>query len=207
MAEMGTTEDVRQRIQRLNCGGEAERQQARKELIAVAAERMRELAARMLLGFPRVTESSGDLLSEAYVRLERALQDPGVQERLRTPADFYGLAALQIRRQLIDLARAADRHAAQLPPPAGGTSASGAQRAEPADPGAGPSTLARHAELYEAVSELPELERVALEMVWFSGLSKVEAAEVLGVDESTVRRRLLAAQEKLYDRFGGESPV
>src|SRR5262245_35464825 len=57
----------------------------------------------MLKGYPNVRrwEQTDDVLQNAVIRLHRALQQLTVQ----TPLDFFRLAALNIRRELLDLAR------------------------------------------------------------------------------------------------------
>ena len=57
----------------------------------------------MLKSFPSVSRWSqtDDVLQNAIVRLHRSLADV----KPENPAMFYGLAATQIRRELIDLAR------------------------------------------------------------------------------------------------------
>src|SRR6476646_8282920 len=79
-------------------------------LIRRTAERLERLARKMLGSFPavRAREQTGDVLQSALIRLTRALGEV-------TPAsvrDYYRLAAEQLRRELLDLAR---RHR----PPAG----------------------------------------------------------------------------------------
>jgi RNA polymerase sigma-70 factor (ECF subfamily) len=199
---MDTTRFVQACIVRLNRGDEAERKASRDDLITAASGRLRHMAGQMLRDYPNVAVESGDLLAEAYLRLERALQAPGVLERMQTAADFFRLAACQIRRELLDLATAAQRRLVTLADEA--TSATGPRRADPAH---GPATLARRAEFFRAIDQLPEEERTAFELIWVQGLTKVEAAAALGVSEAAIRRRLLKAQTRLYDLFDGEPPI
>src|SRR5438309_5370437 len=76
---------------------------ARDELLGHACERLRRLTRKMLKGFARVKrwELTDDVLQNAMLRLWTALG----QVTPRTARDLYTLAALQIRRELIDLAR------------------------------------------------------------------------------------------------------
>jgi DNA-directed RNA polymerase specialized sigma24 family protein len=78
-------------------------EQARNRLVAHACERLRRLTSRMLQGYPGVRrwEETDDVLQNALLRLCRALEGT-TPESVR---HFYNLAALQIRRELIDLAR------------------------------------------------------------------------------------------------------
>src|SRR4051794_19817952 len=79
---------------------------AREALLNCAAERLTRLARKMLKGYPGVArwEQTGDVLQNALIRLDRALTAVAPP----TARDFFRLAAAQIRRELIDLAR---RHA------------------------------------------------------------------------------------------------
>src|SRR5260370_18816818 len=73
------------------------------ELICRTGDRLERLAHNMLLGFPtvRALEQTGDVLQSALVRLTRSLREV----RPPTPADFFPLAAVQIRRELLHLVR------------------------------------------------------------------------------------------------------
>lgn len=204
--ETQTTQFVQSCITKLSSGDPGERKAARDEMIGAAAARLRIMAGRMLRDYPAVAEESGDLLAEAYLRLERALQAEGVLEQMRTAEDFFKLAACQIRRELIDLARGSHRRAQRIVSSSGSTSVSGMTPPQHQDSAQGPATLAQRAEFFHAVEQLPDDERTAFELVWIDGLSKVEAAAALGVTEAAIRRRLLKAQGKLFDLFGGEPP-
>ena len=78
-------------------------QTARRRLVEHACERLRGLARKMLRRYPKVRrwEETDDVFVEAVTRLHRALET--VQPE--SPKHFYNLAATQIRRVLIDLAR------------------------------------------------------------------------------------------------------
>src|SRR6476620_8714257 len=76
---------------------------ARDELIRRCSHRLELLTRKMLKTYPTVRrwEETGDVFQNAAVRLVRALNAV-------TPTntrEFFGLAAEQIRRELIDLAR------------------------------------------------------------------------------------------------------
>jgi RNA polymerase sigma-70 factor (ECF subfamily) len=47
------------------------------------------------------------------------------------------------------------------------------------------------------VEALPEPERAAFDLLWYQGLTQEEAAQVLGVSISTVKRRWLDARLSL----------
>src|SRR5262245_17706543 len=96
---MGQTTDAQELLDRHRAGDRA----ARESLIALAERRFVALARTMLRRYPHVRrwEETDDLLQAALVRLHQSLAD--VQpESVR---HFDNLAATQIRRELIDLAR------------------------------------------------------------------------------------------------------
>jgi DNA-directed RNA polymerase specialized sigma24 family protein len=76
---------------------------ARAALLESAADRLVRLAHKMLKGFPRVRrwEQTDDVLQNAILRLHRALETTAPQ----SVRSFFNLATVQIRRELIDLAR------------------------------------------------------------------------------------------------------
>lgn len=190
---MSTSPSVRlqQWLDRMNAGDP----RGRDELIAHACDRLRGLARRMLRGqFARVGHfhETDDVLQNAVLRLCRALQDPGV--RVDAVVDFLRLAALQIRRELIDLARrhyGPGRPRLAPPPPAG---AAPAAAAEPADGADSPERLGDWSDFHAQVEALPEEERAVFELLWYQELSQAEAAALLGVSVPTVKRRWLSAR-------------
>ncbi len=76
---------------------------ALNDLLLQAADRLEKLARSMLSDFTRVRrwEETADIVQNASVRLFRAFQTT----RPTDVRGFFALAALQIRRELIDLAR------------------------------------------------------------------------------------------------------
>jgi RNA polymerase sigma-70 factor (ECF subfamily) len=194
-----TTRRLQGCLDRLRAGEPA----ARNELLAVAAERLRRLAGKMLKAEGRLPrwEESGDVCQNAVLRLCRALES----ERPGTPREFFRLAALQVRRELIDLARrhygprgAAAHHESRPPQQGAGP--------DPADVRDEPSAVAAWGEFHEKAGELPDEEREAFDLVYYQGLSHAEAAALLGLSARTVQRRWQAACVSLYDRLGGALP-
>jgi RNA polymerase sigma-70 factor (ECF subfamily) len=200
----GTTVRLQRCLDRLRAGDQA----ARNELLGAASERLERLARKMLRadGRLRRREQTEDVFQSAALRLCRALQSV-------TPAslrEFFRLAALQVRRELTDLARhhygppGAARHASQLPEDDPGSE--GGARAAAVDPADGPSALAIWSELHELAGELPEEEREAFDLVYYQGLSHAEAAALLGVSTKTIQRRWQRACLTLHGWMGGELP-
>jgi hypothetical protein len=103
------------------------------------------------------------------------------------------LAACQVRRELIDLARQYSRHQEQLP-----------VLAEPADDSGDPVALARWGEIHQFIAELPDDVREPFDLIFYQGLTQLEAAEVLGVSLRTLKRRWQEARLRLMDWLGGD---
>lgn len=58
--------------------------------------------------------------------------------------------------------------------------------------------------LEDAIQELPERQKIALNLCFYEGLSNKEAAEVLGVGVKAVESLLMRAKKALKDKFGFE---
>jgi RNA polymerase sigma-70 factor (ECF subfamily) len=179
---------------------------ARDALLGCAGERLRRLAQRMLRTYPRVRrwEQTDDVLQSALLRLYRTLRDVPP----RGAADFLRLAALNLRRELLDLTkhysgpRGHGAHHRTADPDAAQGDAGHPPARESADPG----RLAAWAEFHEHAGRLPAEEREVFDLIWYQGLSQGEAARLLGVHERTVKRRWQAARLKLYEALHGELP-
>lgn len=196
------------RLQGLLDAAAAGDEQAYAELMAVAAARLRKLTGKMLWAYPQLRrwEQTDDIFQEASLRLYRSLNDC----RPDSVRDFLGLAALQIRRTLIDLCRhhfgpmsAAANHDHVI----GG----GPDETQVADNVAaasgGPSSLDAWADFHDAVSELPNKAREVFHLVWYAGLPQAEIAQVLGISVPTVQRRWYQARHHLFTRLHGHSPL
>lgn len=191
-------------LERLAAGDAA----AREDLIAWATERMREIAHRMLRTFPVVRrwEETDDVVQNAALRLDRAL-------RHTVPLDargLIGLAATQVRRELLDLAK---KH--RGPESYGANHETNYQRVdgearakvddavafgEPRD------KLERWTRLHEMAAGLPEEEREVFHMCWYLGLKQEEIARLLDCSVRTVKRRWESAKEQLAAAMPGERP-
>jgi RNA polymerase sigma-70 factor (ECF subfamily) len=170
---------------------------ARGGLLTAASDRLRRLASRMFERSDKLRrwEDVDDLLQNSLIRLHRALKE--VQPP--TVLDFFRFASLQIRRELIDLARC---HFG-----AEGVGANHASRPlghdlEPAPTGPqdltlDPSRLALWTEFHEQIEKLPSDEREVFELVWYQGLTQDEAALLLGVSARTLQRRWQSACRRL----------
>ncbi|MBV8231870.1 MAG: sigma-70 family RNA polymerase sigma factor [Planctomycetaceae bacterium] len=180
---------------------------ARDALLACAIDRLERLTRKMLKDFPGVHrwEQTDDVLQNAILRLSRALQ------AVIPPSsrDFFRLAAVQIRRELIDLAR---HHSgpqglgANIASNAGVDESARLNPADPADETHDPGRLADWTEFHRQVEALPDEEREVVDLLFYQGLQQAEAAAVLGVSERTVKRRWQSARLALHAALGGRLP-
>ena len=85
----------------------------------------------------------------------------------------------------------------------------GDQAAEgpPAQVEAEAETLLGWAEFHDGVSSLPDDEAEVFGLLWYHELTQEEAADVLGVSLSTLKRRWQSARIRLMEHFDGEPPV
>jgi RNA polymerase sigma-70 factor (ECF subfamily) len=174
---------------------------AREELFRSVGDRLERLARKMLDRFASVRRwaDTGDILQNALVRLLRALREV----RPESMRAFYGLAAEQMRRELLDLARhfAAAARADHPLPNDSQLATSGAVAGE-GDPG----ELELWQHFHQAVRELPAPEREVMSLTYYHGWSQAQIAELFQVDERTIRRRWRAACLQLQTRLNGQFP-
>lgn len=183
---------------------------ARDRLLEHCCERLRVLARRMLRqDYPRVGrwEQTDDVLQRAMLRLYQSLE----AVTLQSGRHFHNLAATQIRRELIELARhyyGPQGHGANYDTdwPADGEGRR-VSKHDPPDSSAEPSSVAQWAEFHQRIDELPTEEREVVDLLFYQDLTQEEAAKVLGVTDRTVRRCWVAVKTKLREAFGGEPPV
>ena len=185
-------------------------EQAADELIARASDRLMRLTSKMLRNYPKLRrwEETDDVFQEAVTRLHRALKDVQVD----SARAFYGLAATQIRRTLIDLARhhfgPHGRHRLHHSDQAvGAADDSGGALKQASGKVDQPESLEEWANFHEAVEKLPEEEREVFEMVWYGDAQQQEIAELLRVSVPTVKRRWRAARIHLHSAIDGPPPV
>ena len=166
-------------------------------------DRLTLLTRRMLGDFQRVRRwaETADVLQNALIRLMGALRDV----KPKSARDFLALATLQIRRELIDLARQYyGPHGIGANFDSQGAQGSPGPPVEKADLSHEPGSLAQWSELHQHIDALPEEEREVVGLVFYQGMSQAEAAEVLNVSLRTVQRRWHAALCKLHRVWHGE---
>jgi RNA polymerase sigma factor (sigma-70 family) len=174
---------------------------ARSEVIEHACERLRRLTRRMLRNYPGVRRwtETDDVLQGAMIRLHRSLS----QVRPETTRLFFGLAATQIRRELIDLAR---HHYGPEGNGANHHTDGGEAVENSLDGRSEPHSLIEWTNFHNQVENLPEEQRNVFDLLWYKGLTQPEAAEVLGISLATLKRRWQLARLLMHDALKGEPP-
>jgi RNA polymerase sigma factor (sigma-70 family) len=194
---MGHTTDLENELKRLEAGNP----ESRRTIIEATCERLRRMAHRMLKKYPGVGRWSDtdDVLQNALIRLHRSL----AVVKPESARKFYGLAAVEVRRELIDLARS------YFGPQGIGTNQD-TNGGKVADEHAGderePHTILEWTEFHEQVGRLPDAEREVFGLIWYDGLTQSEAASVLGVSVATIKRRWQSARLLLKGKMYGERP-
>jgi RNA polymerase sigma-70 factor (ECF subfamily) len=179
-----TTGQMQVWIDQMNAGDAA----ARDRLVGQVCSRLERVSRKIRKDFPRLRakEETGDLSQKGMVRLLRALKEV----KVGNVKEFFRLAALQVRRELLDQARRPDRvkNAGDVDP---------ASLHEAVDPASDPTHLAGWTEFHAKVEALPAQEREVFDLLWYQGLSQAEAAEILAVSVPTVKRRWLSARLRM----------
>ncbi len=175
---------------------------ARALLISHSMDRLRRLAGTMLRDRKSVRrwDDTDDVLQNALVRLNRALQVV-VPE---SPRRFIGLAATQIRRELLDLYRhhyGPEGHGAHHASNVGNDDTQGGvhQSYDSPDKQMSPAV---QASMHEAIEKLPEDLREVFEMTFYQGMTQEEMASVLDVSTKTIKRRWRDARLALQELLG-----
>src|SRR5262245_41391680 len=174
---------------------------AADDLLRMAIARLEKLARRMTRAFPNVrgVADTDDVLQNSLLRFLRTLQNL----RPATTRDFFNLAAVHIRRELLDLARRGrGRRAVPLDP----SDSSNPNAPEPAAPESDGPDTDQWVRFHEAVDQLPIEEREVVGLVFYHGWTQEKIAELFQVDERTIRRRWAAACQHLRESVGRDLP-
>ena len=196
----GTDTELQGLIDLANAGDSA----SREALLDHACDRLLRLTRKIFhsSGDLRRWEETGDVFQNSLLRLHRALSATKVE----SVRHFFNLAALQIRRELIDLARhhfgpegiAHNHHTDQQAPDEAGGSLHG-KAEEPED-------LADWTEFHQRVESLPEDEREIVNLLFYEALTQEDAAQLLAVNVRTVKRRWQSVRLKLHGNQDSEQP-
>ena len=156
--------------------GSATTHRLREDLISHASDRIEILSRKMLRRSSIVVRSNvqtGDVFVGAAMRLMRALKQVSPLD----PRAFFGLVGLQIRRELVDLARHFRRDA---------QSYSFDEPEHERQRFDNPRNLECWTRFHDAVGRLPAEQREVVDLHWYQGLGQEEIASLLKVDKSTI---------------------
>jgi RNA polymerase sigma-70 factor (ECF subfamily) len=159
----------------------------------------------MLDRFPGVRrwDDTDDVFQNAALRLHRAL----TEIRPQAPRDVMLLAAAQVRRELLDLAR---RYAGPHSHAAWHATNLGAKGRDPDAPAfhteraAAPTEgLERWSAFHEAIADLPAEHRELFHLVWYLGIDQRTIAGLLDCSPRTVKARWREAREAVRAALDG----
>jgi RNA polymerase sigma-70 factor (ECF subfamily) len=179
--------------------GDAPAEPVVRALIERAAGRLELLCGTLLVrSYPRLTRPplnlhSEELLSAVVERLLKAMREA----RPGNVRQFFAIANQHMRWELNDLARRLDEQTPAVPIPDG--------LAVMDSTGSQISPVARR--LFQAIEDLPEEEQEVFSLLHVQGLTRGEAAEILGVSVKTVQRRANRAVLLLSQSVGDLRPV
>lgn len=163
---------------------------ARDVLIEHSCERLRVLISHTLNRkepFLRSIESTDDVLQEVLLRLHQALKDVAPA----SPREYAGLAAMEMRREMIDLAR---KHRGPHSYAANTRQAENSELQREAEPiGDDIWTIEDWTSFHEAAEQLGTDHRAVVDLLWYQNCTQQQAAEALGVSRQTLIRRWRAA--------------
>jgi RNA polymerase sigma-70 factor (ECF subfamily) len=195
------TTELLELLRRLRSGDRS----AWDELSQHVGAQLERLARKMLRAFPQLRrwEQTQDVLQNATLRLLTALKtvEPG------SVREFFGLAGVQMRRELLDLhrhyfgPRGMGRHH-QTP---AGCDSSGLEL-QPVDTAPDLKELEEWYEFHKQIEELPCELREVVDLHFYQSLPKADIAELLSVNTRTVQRRWNDALDRLRSIRGGQWP-
>ncbi len=188
-----------QYLERMRAGDRA----GADEFLRRVCGRLERMARRMLRTFPNVGvwADTDDVMQSAMMRLLHTLQAVSPS----STQDFVNLAALHIRRELLDLAR---KFRGRLDPARGAAGEEGGLDPVAAVPDRNSllSDLDQWASFHEEVENLPAAERQVVSLRFYHGLTEEQIAELLDISDRQVRRYWRSACLRLSELLGGNLP-
>jgi RNA polymerase sigma factor (sigma-70 family) len=154
----------------------------------------------MFQSFPTLREwyDTPDIVQGSTMRLLNSLRELQPASML----DFFKLAAANIRRELVDLAR----HFHGKATLSLDTDDSRTEALQLEAPIEAVEELELWSRFHQTVEELPVDEREVFSLSFYHGWTQAEIAESLDVDVRTIRRRWQTACRKLTRQLGGRLP-
>jgi len=209
--ENRTTIAVQRYLEELACAGEGtEAERVVRALLARAVNRLHALCAGLLCRkYPRLTRGPlnlcpEEMLSAVVERLIKAMRNV----RPLTVRQFFALANQHMRWELNDLARrldgrelATELHDSHMP-----TAAAPCSQVDTGT-AAAPVPSPELDRILAAIDGLPEEEREVFNLLRVQGMTKPEAARIVGVSTKTVQRREIRAIVMLNGALADLNPA
>lgn len=166
------------------------------QIVEFSFKRFKKLAKRMIASYPllRTKADTDDLLQNFIIRLTKAIESiiPN------NSADFFQLASVLMRNELIDMGRklfgkdGAKKNFEQTTDP---------KDLDAKEPGDGPAGILEWVEFHESIEELPEEEKAVFQLIFYQGFTQEDVASLLGFSLKTVFRRWTKSKLILSDKF------
>jgi RNA polymerase sigma factor (sigma-70 family) len=183
---------------------------AMNELLRFSQERVLDHIRARFQSFARLRPyvDSQDVLVDVQAGVAEAFRAEPVNDLMH----FLRMTGRLARNRMVDLVRKYfGPHGAgtnEIHRPADdGSGTPVRDRNDPTDSGPSPEERALRAEVDQVIAQLAPEHRDLFDLLYYAGLSRAEAAEILGVAVATVDRRWVAAREALRDRYGDDHPV
>lgn len=199
----GYTTRLQNLLDRWSAGDE----KAIDEIIVHSQDQLRRIASRMLAAKPHVGRwnLTDDVLQNSLIRLHRSLKVVKPDSKRA----FIGLAATQIRRELIDMARSLygpEGHGRHHKSDPGQADPDGNAHPlyEEADPADDVIDQLEMVEFHESVDILAEDEREVFKLIFYQSMTQSEVASLLKVSERTIKRRWRQARLSLKRILGSD---
>jgi RNA polymerase sigma-70 factor (ECF subfamily) len=198
MGDEHTTLVVQRHLDQLNENSSAE--PIVRALLDQSVRRLHLLCATLLYrSYPRLAQpplnvQADELLGAVTERLLKAMREI----RPQTVRQFFALANQHMRWELNDVARRLDGEPSVVELHEG---------LIPASSGSGSGLTPNGHRMLRAIDNLPEEEREAFCLVRIQGLTQGEAAQLLGVAISTVKRRLSRGVRLLSEELADLRPA
>jgi RNA polymerase sigma-70 factor (ECF subfamily) len=176
---------------------------AADDLLRAIGRRLEHMARKMLRGFPAVRgwAETPDVLQGSLLRLLNTLR----RLQPESTRHFFNLAAVHVRRELLDLARHFGGDGYACGTGAGTAVDSSGGLSQVAEAGAA-EDLDLWCRFHEAVEKLPPEEREVMGLAFYHGWTQAQMAELFRVDARTIRRRWQAACLQLQRLVGDRLP-
>jgi RNA polymerase sigma-70 factor (ECF subfamily) len=190
-------------LEQLNNGDLA----ARDRIVEVCGERLRHLTHKIISRYPGVRryDDTDDVFQGAIMRLHRALGQMALAGE--SPRSLMALGAIQIHRELVDLAR---RYAGPSSYQANhGTNVfhdGDDARYFVDDAAVEEEPLDRWERFHAAVEQLSPEQKEAFRLVWYLGADQKTIAAVMGCSERSVKNYWRQARDAVKAALGGEPP-